>query len=327
MAARSSAGLAHPRGHHLPVQHPDHLGLRGLRRLQLPPPGPQRQLSVDGWSEPAARSRRRHASGPSSGTSSPSFPPISPAEGRARPREGAEARRSVNEVFQTLADLPGRHATSTTSTGSGASGRVYVQAESEYRGPPRTSASSGSAADDGDMVPLATLSRSRAGGHELTDRFNLLALGGDQRHLRAAATPPARPSTRWKRCKETMPRGDGVRLVRALLPGEDGPPAGPLFALAIVVRLPAPGRHVRELVAALAVLLGLPLVRPRRPRRRLAPRLRQQRLRPDRLHHAHRPGRQERDPDRRVREAPSTRRAWHPPRPPWSRRGCASGRS
>ena len=61
--------------------------------------------------------------------------------------------------------------------------------------------------------------------------------------------------------------------------------------------------------------------------RQFSDELREQRLRADRAHHAHRPRREERDPDRRVREDASTSRARGSSRRRSRRRSCASGRS
>ena len=96
---------------------------------------------------------------------------------------------------------------------------------------------------------------------------------------------------------------DGLRLGRPLVPGEEGRgPLGDGLRAFPRLRVPGPGRALRELVAAFQ--------RPpvgaggggRRLPRAVPARLRARRLWPDRSRHAHRPRGQERDPHRRVRE-------------------------
>ena len=98
------------------------------------------------------------------------------------------------------------------------------------------------------------------------------------------------------------PARDGLRLGRHVLPGSQGRGCGREgFRALDRLRFPDPRRALRELVAA----LQRSSLRARRGLRRLprAPpaQVRSRRLRADRPRHAHRPGRQERDPDRRVR--------------------------
>ena len=108
---------------------------------------------------------------------------------------------------------------------------------------------------------------------------------------------------------KTMPKEMGFAYSSLSYQEKVAPPAGPTFILAIV--------FVFLLLAAMyeswrlpwAVLLGSPLVALGAFFGVWLDGLRQQRLRPDRPHHAHRSRRQERDPDRRVRQGEARRRA------------------
>ncbi len=97
-------------------------------------------------------------------------------------------------------------------------------------------------------------------------------------------------------------QGDGFRLLFDVLPGEDRPARRADFHHGHRVRVPAAGRAVRELAAALGRAPGLAAGGAGRLSRRLADGVRQQRLRAGRPGHADRPGGQECDPDRGVRQ-------------------------
>ena len=93
------------------------------------------------------------------------------------------------------------------------------------------------------------------------------------------------------------------------------------------VRVPDPRRALRELVAAVQRAPEHAGRGARRVPRAAVAALRQQRLRADRPRHAGRPHGEERDPDRRVREGSSSRRASRSSTPRSRARGCACGRS
>ena len=227
----------------------------------------------------------------------------------------------VNEVFQALAtSLGGSYVNDFNRFGR--LFRVYVQAESDYR---RTPEDIGKlwvrSKTTGDMIPLGTLvTISSQAGTELTNRFNLLRSvelnGTSGRGFASGQTPPRSKTCSSRRC----PRRWGSPTL-ALLPGEDGAALRTDPRGRHRVRLPAPGRHVRELGGFLGGAARLASRDPRLLCRSLAPRLRQQRLRPDREHHAHRPGRQERHPiefaNAKKHEGMGIQRR------PWSRRACA----
>ena len=96
MAAAAGAVRRDPRGGHLPVQHPDHLGLRRLVGLQVSAPGPERHARRS--SSSASGGPQVHRGGaPAAGARQPLHllrSELSPGQGGARPREGAQARRA-----------------------------------------------------------------------------------------------------------------------------------------------------------------------------------------------------------------------------------------
>ena len=234
----------------------------------------------------------------------------------------------VNEVFQALSTALGGSYVNDFNR-FGRLYRVYAQAEAETRL---------KAEDIGkiyvrskttnEMVPLSTLVTIRdVVGAELTTRFNL------QRSVEIQGSPaPGFTSGQALAAleqvfAETMPCGDGLRLLVDVLPGEDRPARRADLHHGHRLRVPAAGGAVRELAAALGGAARLAAGRARRLLRRLADGLRQQRLRADRPGDADRPGGEERDPDRRVRQGQARGRARRSRRRRWSRRGCASGRS
>ena len=192
--------------------------------------------------------------------------------------------------------------------------KVYLQAEPEYRASQKVLGLFFVRSKDGQMVPLDTIVTMREmTGPDFTVRFNLF------RSAEISGVPAAGlqlgPGAQ-------RPRGDGeggpaggleLRLVEHVVPGKDGRRhRRHRLPLRDGLRLPDPGGAVRELVPAvqrpprdavrrLRRLRG-PLDLPPPDAGRLRPELREQRLRPDRARHAHRPGGQERDPHRRVRE-------------------------
>ena len=101
-----------------------------------------------------------------------------------------------------------------------------------------------------------------------------------------------------------------------------------VFALAVHVRLPGAGRPVRKLVAAAGRHPGRADVPALLGHRRHARQHGGQHLHADRLRRAGRPGQQERDPDRRVRQGSAARRASTPlGSDHGSRHSCGCGRS
>ena len=199
--------------------------------------------------------------------------------------------------------------------------KVYVQAEPEFRSDPKQLGLFFVRNKAGGMVPLDTLVTTRPGaGPEFTNRFNLFRVGGAHRRARrrlfvGAGARRARSRRRVTCCLPDMSfdwadmsyqerKAPGVAVgVRARrLPG-----------------VPDPRRAVRELGPAVqraprhAVrgLRRLSWTVARAPVHRAE--LREQRVRADRADHADRPGGEERDSDRRVRQDGARRRGR-----PWS---------
>ena len=115
----------------------------------------------------------------------------------------------------------------------------------------------------------------------------------------------------WRALEEVFARDhaarDGLRLQRHVVPGE-GRAAGraaraSIFGLSLLVVFLILAAQYESWSLPFSVLLGTPIAVFGAFARALAARLREQRLRADRARHADRPRREERDPDRRVREA------------------------
>ena len=103
--------------------------------------------------------------------------------------------------------------------------------------------------------------------------------------------------------------GAGLRLLVDVLPGKDRPRRGADLHHGDRLRVPAAGRAVRELAAAVGGASRLAAGGTGRLLRHLAHGLRQQCLRADRLGDADRPGGEERDPDCRIRQGQARRRS------------------
>ncbi len=149
-----------------------------------------------------------------------------------------------------------------TSTDSGASFRVYVQAEADYRRSPNDIGQIYVRSNTtGDMVPLSTLvTITSQAGTELTNRFNLLRSvefqGIPGRGFASGQTLDALEDV----FRQTMPPEMGFTYSALSYQEKTAPPAGPTLVAAIV--------FVFLLLAAMyeswrlpwAVLLGSPLV-------------------------------------------------------------------
>ncbi len=264
MAKLQGQVAPHPRGRHLPVQHPDHLGLRRLGRLQLHPPGPQRppRASSDSASSAAqfAEAARKR---PEIGNIFTSFDPRYPQVKVELDREKARKLGvPVNEAFQALASsLGGSYVNDFNRFGR--LFRVYVQAEAEYRRKPEDIGNIWvRSKTTNDMIPAldAGDDHVRQGGTELTNRFNLLrSVEFNGVPARGYASGQALAALEDV-FKETMPAEMGFTYAQLSYQEKIAPPAGPTFVAAIV--------FVFLLLAAMyeswrlpwAVLLGSPLV-------------------------------------------------------------------
>src|SRR5438309_996508 len=143
----------------------------------------------------------------------------------------------------------------------------------------------------------------------LQDRSGSLTvdqLGAQTRAFLAAARQRRQLRAGSRRARRGLPEddasGDRLRLLVAVLSGEDRSTVRADVHPGHRVRLPAAGRDVRELAPALGRAARLAARRPRRLLRRVALRLRQQRLRSDRPDHARRARAEARNPDRRDRQ-------------------------
>ena len=99
-----------------------------------------------------------------------------------------------------------------------------------------------------------------------------------------------------------------------------------VFPLAVVFVFLVLAAQYESWSLPLSIILIVPMCLLAAIDGRLAGEARQQHLRPDRPGRADRPGGQERDPDRRVRQATAGRRASRASRPPSRPAGCGCGR-
>ena len=250
---------------------------------------------------------------------------------RRQPRQGPEAgRRGLRDVYQTLqAFLGGLFVNQFNRFGR--QWRVYLQAEGDAAEPHRRHRRSSTCA-----TTTATWCRSRRCDHGTehrgpgyTNRFNLFRAA----QIIGNAAPGYSSGQAMAALEQVAARGpaarDGLRLGRPVVPGETGrrarrdgsSPSPSCFVFLILAALyeswSLPFSVLLSVpVAVFGAFLGL-LVRAARPRR----------LRADRPDHADRPRREERDPDRRVREAEARAGRGASSRPRSTARSCGCGRS
>ena len=248
---------------------------------------------------------------------------------RRRPRQGAEAGHRAHRRLPDAADVPRRAVREPVQPLRPAVARLPAGRRAGAHAARRTSASSTSATTTATWCRCRRCSRrGRSSAREYTNRFNLYRAAQvtgapapgyssgqalDALEEVAKATLPPEISYDWSDLsyQERKAAGNAGAALRAV----------------DRLRVPDPGGALRELVAAVL----RPAVGAGRGRRRLrraadaAVRLR--RLRPGRRRHADRPGREERDPDRRVREGAQRRGEgrWSTPRS--KARSCGCGRS
>ena len=212
---------------------------------------------------------------------------------------------AINDVYQTLQTFMGGLFVNYFNR-FGRQWQVYVQAEGEYRTRAEDLGQFYVRNSAGAAVPLSALTtvESRL-GPEFTMRYNL--------YRSAQINTAAAPGYSTVQAMEALEAGlradhaarDGLRLSRHVVPGErrpEGVPPAAIFALSLL--------FVFLILAALYESWSLPfsvlLVHADRGVRRVRAAVGaadgEQRLRADRPDHAHRPRRQERDPDRRVRQ-------------------------
>ena len=187
--------------------------------------------------------------------------------------------------------------------------KVYVQAEPEFRQDPKQLGLFFVKNQKGGMVPLDTLlTTGPSNGPEFTNRFNLF------RTAELTGVPAAGFSSTQaldaleETAREVLPPDMTFDWADLSFQERRAPGVATVFALAIFLVFLILAAQYESWGLPFSVLLGTPFAAFGAylglylARAVPGPELRQQRLRADRADHAHRPGREERDPDRRVRE-------------------------
>ena len=234
----------------------------------------------------------------------------------------------IDDVYNALAGTLGTYYVNDFNK-YGRTWQVLMSADPAYRKRPDDIGGVYVRSAKGEMIPLSSLATVKySSGPDALDRFNNLpavkiigqaapGFSSGQAIARveqiAAEVLPPDFSFDWGGTSYQEKRSGGASDVRARAGGDHG--------------VPDPVRAVRAVVAAALGAARAAVRHVRRARRRLAARPDQRRLLPDRPRHAARPRGEERDPDRRVRAAASTRRACRRRRRRSRRRACASGRS
>ena len=184
--------------------------------------------------------------------------------------------------------------------------QIYVQAEGPYRTNAENFGQFHVRNSTGEMVPLSSVTSIRStAGPEFTMRYNLYRAA----QINGSAAPGYSSVQAMEALEqvfaETMPTEMGYDYLgmsyQEKKAQEGVSPDGHLRVLASV-RVPDPGRPVRELGASLQRASGNADRRHGGLWRPVAVALREQRLCPDRSGHAHRSGGEKRDPHRRVRQ-------------------------
>ena len=208
--------------------------------------------------------------------------------------------------------------------------RVTLQADKDARAAPSDLNKLYVRNATGGMVPLSALGALQA-DRRAGDRAALqqLRLGADQR--RAGARLQLEPGGRGdaarrggRRCRAISATNGPASPIRSSAPARSRRSCS---ALAIVLRLHDPRRAIRELDDAVHGAVVGAAGAGRRARRALGAPDADRRLFADRLRHADRPRGEERDPDRRIRQAAARGRARASSRRRWRRDGCGCGRS
>ena len=223
---------------------------------------------------------------------------------------------AINDVYRTLQTYMGGLFVNYFNR-FGRQWQVYVEAEGELsharrgspavlRAQPRGRRGAAQRADDRRVAP-------RPGVHHA---LQPLPRRADQRRRRARLQQRAGDGGARTGLRPDHAARDGLCLSRHVVPGERRPQrraAGRGLCALGGLRLPHPRGAVRELVAAVQRAALHADCGVRRVRAAVGAADGEQRLRADRADHAHRPQRQERDPDRRVlqdalRTRPAARR-------------------
>ena len=237
---------------------------------------------------------------------------------------------SMGEVFNTLQVYLGSLYVNDFNR-FGRTWQVNVQAAAEFPQPdrgPQAAQDPQRPGQDGAAWHAGQRPRSRA-GPVMIMRYNMYPAAADQRHARRRASARARRSSRCERlARHDLPRSMRTEWTElALLQladrqhGHAGLPAGRGAGV------PGAGRPVRKLVAAAGGDPGGADVPAVLDRRRAVGPHGHQHLHAGRLRGAGRPGVQERDSDRRVRQGAARSRRAAATRRRWKPASCGCGRS
>ena len=305
---------------------------RHVGRRHLHARGPRRQGHRVPRREHAAPSWPRRASGRSSPsvitTFLPSVPQLFADVDRDKVlKQGVD----LSDVYQTLQAFMGGAFVNYFNR-FGRVWQVYVQAEGEFR----------TRADE--RRPVLRAEHARASGAavgagrrcraDLRPRVHhalqRVPRGADQRHRRSPGYSSGRRMRRSRRSSPRPCRARWASTTRHVVPGavaaQGVSPMRDLRLLAAVVFLILAAQY-ESWSLPFSVLLGTPIAVFGAFAALWLRALREQRLRADRPGHADRPRRQERDPDRRVREGRARARASRSSTPRSPAPGCACARS
>ena len=278
------------------------------------------------------RSSRRRASGRSSRNVNSTFRAAVPQVFVDVDRDKALKQGvPIADVYQTLqAFLGGTFVNQFNRFGR--QWRVFLQAEGDVpHAAPRTSATSTSATTTATWCRSRRSSRSRT--HHRARVHARASTCSAPPQVTGAAAPGYSSGQAMAALEEvaqqTLPREMGYDWADLSYQEKKAAgSAGAVFALSLVLRLPDPGRALRELVAAVQrAALGADRGLRRLPRPAARASFDLDVYGADRPRHADRPRRQERDPDRRVRQGRAREGAQTSSTPRWRARGCACGRS
>ncbi len=248
---------------------------------------------------------------------------------RRRSRQGAAPGRRARRCLSDDADVPGRAVREPVQPVRTAVARVPAGGRARIGWRPSRSGSSTCGTTPARWCRCRRCSRRsrRSGRSSRTASTCIAPRRSPARRRRATAR-----ARRWRRSRkwraQTLPREIGYDWADLVVSGETGVGRDQPDLRAVAgLRVPDSRGALRELVAAVLGAADGADRGVRRVRRPDAAQVRSRRLRADRRDHADRPGGQERDPDRRVREVPARGREGR-----WSRRrskarGCGCGRS
>ena len=209
--------------------------------------------------------------------------------------------------------------------------QVYVQAEGDYRTKAETVGQFYVRNNDGQTVPLSALTSARnIAGPEFTMRYNLYRSA----QINATAAPGFSSAQAMKALEEvfaqTMPREMGYDYLGMSFQekkAQKGVSPAVIFGFSLLFVFLILAAQYESWSLPFSVLLGTPIAVSGAFAALLLRSHGEQPLRPDRPGHADRPGRQERHPDRRVRQDGVREGASPWWRRRWRGRSCGCARS